>query len=328
MTNAYQLNNISFAYDKSPVLTIDQLTIPANKITALIGPNGCGKSTLLNLLAFLQSCQQGQMHFFTQPVSQQNAASLIKRIAFLPQKPYMLRGSVFDNLVKPLQFHHLKDNQQAKIQSALEQLDITHLSQQQANTLSGGEQQKVALARAIITDPDVLLMDEPFSYLDYSSEQLLEAFIDRYVKQHHKTLIFSTHNRLQGLAISDNVISLVEGKIVNTPLINLFRGCSKGQIFDTGKIKILLPDYSQTYKHVSIDPNEIVLSRTALVSSMRNQYQGRVIAIANEKGKIRVSVLAGELFQVIITPASLKELDISLGNSLWVNFKSNSILMF
>jgi tungstate transport system ATP-binding protein len=171
-------------------------------------------------------------------------------------------------------------------------------------------------------------MDEPFSYLDQNSEQLLEQFMGDYVKNNNKTLIFSTHNRLQGMAIADDVISLVKGEWVKSPLINLFHGSCKNQLFDTGNIQIMLADSAQIYQHVSIDPNEIVLSRTALISSMRNQYQGRVIAIVDERGKIRVSVWAGELFQVMITLQALKDLDISLGDQLWVNFKSNSVLMF
>jgi len=169
--NAYQLNKLSFSYDKTRALSIDKLNIRAHKITALIGPNGCGKSTLLNLLAFLSQNQQGQINFFSEPLTKQSINSFIKRIAFIPQKPYMLRGSVVDNLSLALKFHHLTDNHTEKIQTALEQLGITHLSQQQAKYLSGGEQQKVALARAIITNPEVLLMDEPFNYLDHSSEQ-------------------------------------------------------------------------------------------------------------------------------------------------------------
>ncbi|MFW5443963.1 MAG: ATP-binding cassette domain-containing protein [Methylococcaceae bacterium] len=328
MTNAYQLKNITFTYHKTLALSVAELNIQANKITALIGPNGCGKSTLLNLLAFLQKQQQGQINFFSETANQQTIPNIIKRISFLPQKPYMLRGTVADNLNLTLKFHNIKNNRAEQIHSALEKLNILHLSQQTAKTLSGGEQQKVALARAIITNPDVLLMDEPFSYLDHNSELLLEQFIQHYIKEHNKTLIFSTHNRLQGIAIADNVISLVKGELVNSPLINLFHGCSDNLIFNTGKIQILLTNNTEEYRHVSIDPNEIVLSREPLISSMRNQYPGKVTVIADESGKIRVGVLAGELFQVLITPQALKQLNLSIGDPLWVNFKSNSILAF
>jgi len=328
MSNAYQLSGIRFCYQDTVALSLPELSIRANKITALIGPNGCGKSTLLNLLSFLEKSQQGQIDFFGKSVTKQNTASFIKRVAFVAQKPYMLRGSVSENIVSPLKFHHIKQNFQSLIDTALEELNISHLSQQQAKQLSGGEQQKVALARAIVTNPDVLIMDEPFSYLDHDSQQLLEQFIHRYIQQNKKTLIFSTHNRLQGITIADDVISLVKGKSVKTALINLFQGSVNKQLFDTGKIKIMLADDLRNYQHVSIAPDEIVLSREIINSSMRNQFQGKVTAIIDENGKIRISVLAGELFQVLITPQALKELKISLGDQLWVNFKSNSILAF
>ena len=328
MTNAYQLTDIRFFYEKTLALSLPKLTIRADKITAIIGPNGCGKSTLLNLLTFLQKNQQGQIEFFSESITEKNTPFCRKRIAFLPQKPYMLRGTVSDNIYLTLKFHGIKNNRSEKINSVLETLNITHLNLQQAKTLSGGELQKVALARAIITNPDVLLMDEPFSYLDQNSEQLLEQFMGDYVKNNNKTLIFSTHNRLQGMAIADDVISLVKGEWVKSPLINLFHGSCKNQLFDTGNIQIMLADSAQIYQHVSIDPNEIVLSREQLVSSMRNQYQGKVTAIADEMGKIRVSVAAGELFQVSITYQALKELEISLADQLWVNFKSSAILAF
>ena len=328
MTNAYQLNDIRFFYGKTLALSLPKLVVQASKVTALIGANGCGKSTLLNLLAFLVPKQQGTIQLFSESLNKKNQNSLIKRIAFVPQKPYLLRGTVSDNLRLALKFHHVDKPPASLIQAVLKDFNIVHLSQQPAKTLSGGELQKVALARAIITNPDVLLMDEPFSYLDQASAQLLEQFILQYVKNTGKTLVFSTHNRLQGCAIADNVISLVNGKSVETPLINLFQGSISEGFFNTGKINIMLANNTQDYLHISIAPDEIVLSRHALVSSMRNQFEGKVMAIADENGKVRVAVLAGELFQVIITKQALKALNISLGDMLWVAFKSNAIVAF
>jgi tungstate transport system ATP-binding protein len=329
MADAYQLNDIQFFYDKTLALSLSELNIQANKITALIGPNGCGKSTLLNLLAFLTTNQQGRINFFSEPATSNNKLSFSKRIAFLPQKPYLLRGTVEDNLNLALKFKNIQKNQSPTlIKSALKTLDITHLCQQHAYSLSEGELQKVALARAIITSPDVLLMDEPFSYLDHNSEQTVKHFIQYYVKKSNKTLVFSTHNRLQGLAIAGDTISLVKGKLIKTPLINLFHGTIINQLFDTGKIQIMLVDKSAGYQNVSINPDEIVLSKELLVSSMRNQFHGKVMAIIDEMGKIRISIQAGELFQVMITYQSLAELDISLGDLLWVNFNSNAIVAF
>jgi len=326
--NAYQLKQVSFSYDKVEALSIEKLNIRANKITALIGANGSGKSTLLNLLSFLKNTQQGELQFFSEPFTKKQQHRFIQRISFLSQKPYMLRGSVADNLNLALKFHQQNNKREEQIEEALVQLGIAHLRLKQAKSLSGGEQQKVALARAIITNPEVLLMDEPFSYLDHHSESLLEDFILKYVKNHKKTLIFSTHNRLQGIAIADDVISLVHGKVANSPLINLFQGTVKNQIFDTGKIKILLKVNDKDYQHISIDPHEIILSVTAMVSNLQNQYQGRVTAIIAEGGKIRISILAGELFQVMLSIQAFNEMKVSLDDLLWVSFQANSVHIF
>ncbi len=327
MNNAYQLKDIIFYYNKLQALSIKSLDIHAHKITALIGPNGCGKTTLLNLLAFLTENQQGQMYFFSDQVSRKYFHSFIQRISFLPQQPYLLRGSVADNLALTLKFHQ-QNNKQKKIINVLEQLGIEHLRFKQVKTLSGGEQQKVALARAIITDPDVLLMDEPFSYLDHCSEKLLESFIKEYTKQTHKTIVFSTHNRLQGIAIADNVISLIHGKVVNSPLINLFQGGVKQLIFDTGKIKIILSTVNQRFQYVSIDPNKISLSVKSPTAEIKNQYHGRVTAMIDEQEQIRVSVLAGELFQVLLSIEQFKALDVSLSDQVWVAFQPSCISVF
>jgi tungstate transport system ATP-binding protein len=97
-------------------------------------------------------------------------------------------------------------------------------------------------------------MDEPFNCFDHNSEQLLESFI--------------THNRLQGIALADDVISLKQGKVTKSPLINLFHGSVNSLLFNTEKIKIMQADNAQVYLHTSIDPDEIVLPVAALVSSM------------------------------------------------------------
>ncbi len=329
MTNAYQLNNIIFRYKQRIALSLPKLNIESGQITALVGSNGSGKSTLLNLLAFLTYPEQGKIQFFDSAVTPKQQLLFRKRTGFLTQKPYMLRGTVLDNITLALK---LRDTRKAtrnnKAMAILEQLDIVHCVEQQAKNLSGGELQKVALARVLALDPEVLLLDEPFSYLDQHSSHSLESFIASYVQQSKRTLIFSTHNRLQGLALAKNVISLVNGKSVSTPLINLFQGTITNQSFDTGNITITLPDNISEGRHVSIDPGEIVISRQTLSSSIRNNYCGRIITINEEMGNVRITVDAKEKFHALITHQALSELNLNLGDNVWVNFKSNCVVVF
>lgn len=329
MANAYQLNNIIFRYKQNIALSLPKLNIESGHITSLVGSNGSGKSTLLNLLAFLSYPDQGTIQFFDSTVTPKQQLAYRRRIGFLTQKPYMLRGTVLNNINLALKLRGASNATRThKATAILKQLDIAHCAEKKAKNLSGGELQKVALARILALDPEVLLLDEPFSYLDLHSSHLLENFITSYVQQSARTLIFSTHNRLQGLALAKNVISLVDGKSVSTPLINLFQGTVKNHSFDTGKITITLPDNTTEGKHISIDPGEIVISKQALSSSMRNNYCGRIITINEEKGNVRITVDAKEKFHALITHQALSELNLNLGDYAWVNFKSNCVVVF
>jgi tungstate transport system ATP-binding protein len=329
MSHAYQLQAIRFNYGEKTVLSLAGLNIDAGKVTALVGPNGCGKSTLLNLLAFVEQPNNGNILFFGEQVKPDKVCGYRQRIGYLPQKPYMLRGTVFDNFSLALKLRGIpKSLWQHKIDKVLERLNITHLKADKAASLSGGELQKTALARMLVTEPTVLLLDEPFSYLDQNSNQLLAQVIGDYLSETQATLVFSTHDRLQALALADAVISLVAGEQVKSPLVNLYHGACKQHVFNTGKISIVLTADIVDCQHISIDPHEIVLSRQPLVSSIRNQFQGKVLAISDEMGKVRVAVDAGELFQVLITYEALNDLKIHLGEQVWVSFKSNSVVAF
>ena len=325
MANAYQLHNITFQYGAKTVLSIAELTIASDKTTAVIGPNGSGKSTLLKLLAFLQTPKQGQMHFFNLRIDKTHLLNLRRRIGWLAQKPYLLRGTVQDNIELALKLRNTPKRSRPKLgRSTLEKLNIGHLANQQTSQLSGGEKQKVALARTLTIEPEVLIMDEPFSYLDQASVRVMENFIEQYPN----TLIFSTHARLQGMALADQVVTLVNGEPVQTPLMNLFHGVVEQQQFSTGRISVTLPDAISSGKYIAIDPGQIVLSRQALVSSIRNHYPGRIIAIGEQRGSVCITVDAGEIFHVLITHQALRELQLTLGDSVWVNFKSNAVSIF
>ncbi len=323
----YQFNHLQFYYADKLALSLNQVTIQKGKTTALIGANGSGKSTLLHLCAFLESPSLGELLFMGRPVNQSDLTPYRRRVGFLAQKPFMLRGTVFDNIDLALRIHG-KKQRTVKIQRVLQQLDIEYCAQQQAKQLSGGELQKAALARILVLAPEVLLLDEPFSYLDQSSAHSLELFLRNYTKETEQTLVFSTHDRLQGFALADEVLALAQGQQVHSPLINLFSGSVHKHVFHSGAMRIILPEAIVSCQHVSINPQDIVLSVDALVSSMRNCMQGRIVMVAEEGGSILVNVDTGVIFQVLITYQASHELNIQLGDKIWVNFKSNSVVVF
>ncbi len=325
---AYHLKNITYEYEGRRVLDIPELVIRKNQITSLIGSNGSGKTTLLNLLAFLEKTATGELSFFEKSKGD-SQLSLRRRVALVSQNPYLLRGTVLENILKGLKFRGLsKHDQLYQAELAMEIVGITEFTDCDVKNLSGGEAQKVTLARALALQPEVLLMDEPFSHLDQESAEQLEVLLRQLTEEQNTTVVLSTHDHLQGMVLADEGISLVAGRPVNAPLLNLFHGRVIDHNFESEKVRIFLPEDIQTGKHIVIDPVEIVLSTNSLTSSMRNNFQGRVIAISENKGRVLITIDAGEKFHAQITRESLHEMSLNLGSDIWVNFKSTSVKVF
>ncbi len=330
MTAAYRLENVVFGYkNETPVLSIPKLLIKSKNITSLTGSNGAGKTTLLHLLAFLETPTSGHLHFFDEAVSPGDLLVLRRQVALVAQNPYLMKGSVMENILLGLRFRGvLKGQQQELARQALARIGMEAHADRDAGKLSGGEARKVALARALALQPRVLLLDEPFTHLDQGSVEQLESLLRRLQEDEAMTVVFSTHDHLQGMALADESISLMAGHPVDSPLLNLFHGRLSGNGFDTGRLHIQVPDDMGTGKHLVVNPAEIVLSTEALTSSMRNRFHGRVVAIAEERRRVWITVDAGEVFHAQITRESLRQLDLNLGSEVWVNFKSSSIKVF
>lgn len=327
MTTCYQLQSIQMFYGTQCVLDIPALNIEHGQTLAILGQNGAGKSTLLSLLALLSKPSNGALFLFaesTQKVSRQQR----QRIGLVAQQPYLLPGSVRDNIALALRCQHIAKNERHKrIRQALEAVNLTHLADQDAATLSGGELKRAALARVLAYQPDILLLDEPFSHLDSEHIRQLEDLI-KALGNDNRTVVFTTHDRMQAYALASQHIHLLKGRLSETPLLNLFHGYFAGDYFDTGKLKLYANPAQTDARHIAIDPREIIISRHAdKDSSARNQLQGRLTQIAEEGSEVRLRIDCGEAFQVIISPQSLQQLQLHLGDNLWLSFKASAVAL-
>jgi molybdopterin-binding protein len=329
MTFCYELKNVKVIHDDVCTLDIPSLSLESNQCIALHGDNGAGKSTLLNLLAFTSSPTTGEINFQGQPASMPLQHQQRKQIGYVAQQPLLLNGTVSDNIRLALRLQKIPSRDHSScIEQALTRLDIMHLANKSATVLSGGEMKRVAIARALSFNPAILLLDEPFSHLDQQHCRQLESIIDSLSTETNTTLIFSTHNRLHGTAIADRVINLAQGRVIESPLINLYSGHLTKQMFDTGQLQIELNNPIENIKHIAIDPHQIILAHHALQTSMRNQYQGKIIGIAQQNHEVLVTVNCGEIFHIIISHNALNELKLSLGQTIWISFKSSAVTAF
>lgn len=190
------------------ILKIKNLTIQGGQVTCIVGESGSGKTTLLRLLNKLISCDSGEIFYKDQTLDSLDAVGLRREVVMLPQSPAIFPGSVKDNLLIGLKFSERLLVADEKLIETLSLVKLNKALADEAAKLSGGEQQRLALARVIIMEPDVLLLDEPSSALDEETEHIIIEALVRYTRDNHKTLIMVTHSKRVAGLFADEIIEI------------------------------------------------------------------------------------------------------------------------
>ncbi|EJL60817.1 ABC transporter ATP-binding protein [Flavobacterium sp. CF136] len=210
------IQNISFSYTEKPVINNVSFTINKGQNIAVIGESGCGKSTLLKLIYGLYDLNEGQIFYEEKPV-------LGPKYNLIPGMPYMKYlaqdfdlspyETVAENVGKFLSngFANLK---KLRVQELLEMVEMEQFSNVKAKFLSGGQQQRVALVRVLALEPELILLDEPFSQIDAFRKNALRRNLFRYLKQKQITCILATHDSTDALSFADEAIVMRNGEII------------------------------------------------------------------------------------------------------------------
>jgi tungstate transport system ATP-binding protein len=209
----YQVQKVSQVYQGRRVLHIDTLTIEAGEVLALVGPSGAGKSSLLRLLAFLERPTEGEVRLCLDGESTNTPSQAqLRRVGMVFQRPALLSRSVYENVAYGL---HLRGSYTPEaVQEILKRLHLSHLSKAQTRTLSGGELQRVALARVLVTNPEVLLLDEPTANLDPYNVRLIEELLIEERQRRALSVLIVTHNLFQAKRLAGRMALLLEGELV------------------------------------------------------------------------------------------------------------------
>lgn len=214
MTTAiFEIENLKHFYNNRLVLNIEQLTIYKGEIITIVGPSGSGKSTLLRLLNFLESPTQGNITFDSMNASPQLPLLTRRRVSTMFQNPILLKRSVKDNIKYGLSLRNKKLDR-GKEQYWVEKLGLEHVFNQSAKKLSVGESHRVALARTLLTKPDVLLLDEPTANLDPYNVSLIENIISEENQNNNTTIVLVTHNVFQAKRIAHRTAFLLNGELI------------------------------------------------------------------------------------------------------------------
>lgn len=214
MSALIQIRDLVMRRSGRNVLTIGSFEIPRGETLTVIGPNGSGKSTFLLALAHLLKPVNGEILFEGKSITQWHELKYRRKISFVFQDPLLLDMTVEQNVGLGLKFRGVKkDEAQARIMKWLKQLGIESLAKRRASQLSGGEAQRISLARAFVLEPQLILLDEPFSSLDPPTRAKLLEDLSALLAEDHRTAIFVTHHLKEAAQLGGRVAVIVEGKI-------------------------------------------------------------------------------------------------------------------
>lgn len=202
-----ELNNVSFGYNDEVIIENINFKIPNNQITTLIGKSGVGKTTLIKLIAGIYKDYEG-----TITIASNNIDPKVNRIGYIPQNYGLIDWkTIRRNIILPRQIKYgRKNNNLTLFNNICEELNITDILDKYPKFISGGQRQRVAIARAFYLEPDILLMDEPFSALDYlHREEAQELFLNVW-KKHKVTTLMITHHLIEAIYLGHTVAVLEE----------------------------------------------------------------------------------------------------------------------
>jgi tungstate transport system ATP-binding protein len=209
-----QIENLLIQRNGRDVLRVDALHIQRGETLAVVGPNGAGKSTLLLALAHLLKPAKGEIKFNDKNLKEWNELEYRRKIAFVFQDPLLMDMTVEQNIALGLKFRGAdKIHIERQVGKWSKSMGVEALRARRANQLSGGEAQRVSLARAFVLEPELLLMDEPFSAVDPQTRAQLLNDLSSVLAQEHRTTIFVTHNLKEAAQMGDRVAVVMNGAL-------------------------------------------------------------------------------------------------------------------
>lgn len=347
-----QLKNISAEWKDFQLRDVN-LNVRNNEYFVLLGPSGSGKTLLLECIAGFHSLQNGEIiikdEIMTKfPPEKRNVGFVYEEYSLFPNK------NVEENIGFSLQFKRIsKEEKQEKIKKITRLLEIDHLRKRNVRTLSSGERQRVSMARALIMDPDVLLLDEPLSALDAPRRREFVMLLKTLHEELATTTIHVTHDQRTAASLANRIGIIRDGQILEVGtkeevfsqpsnlftanflgFENTFHGRATKRHGLTAvkvqNIEILSANVLSGEVYVSIRPEDIIVSTEDFRSSAKNSFRGTIQTIIDHGStvKLEVEVEEGPTFSVLITKRSLNDLNLQNGKTVYLSFKATAVRLF
>lgn len=346
--------SLSKQYGGKDILKDVSFSINKGEIFGLIGPSGSGKSTLIRLLDLLEMPSRGTLFIFGKDALDSHSRfDLRSRMALLNQKPVIFGLSVFDNVAIGMRYRRKSRKEiNEAVYSALDMIGLHGYGDRMARTLSGGEAQRVALARSIVTRPEIIFLDEPTANLDSHSTKKIEELVLDINREFNTTIILSTHDMLQGQKLASRIGVILDGKIPQIGNTNeIFHKPATANIARFVGVENIFPGTITGNRsgEVTIDIQGIMIQAVAKLvegskvnvlfraedvtihleeiskTSARNIFRGKIKSLVPSGPFVNVVIDCGQDINALVTISSAEELGLSFGKQVWISIKATSI---
>ena len=330
----YELHDLKKVYGKRAVLDLPHLSIEEGRIVGLLGPNGAGKTTLLEIFAFLSGPTSGEIWFQGKKVEleKHRLRDLRHRVVIVPQHPIMFTVTVEKNLEFPLVIRKVpKKRREKTINELLDLVGMREFKHARAHNLSGGETQRIAIARALACSPEVILFDEPTASVDVEHQIAIERIVQEINQDKNISVIFTTHDMNQAARLAVEVIFLFEGRLAQSTYENIFSGQimpgENGSLYCLvqNRLKLAITKGKMGPVRIAIDPSAIRVSKTADDPPQVNSFKGRLLQLTDEQNKVRALVDAGLPLSVLISKEDFAAMSLDMGSRVWLTCPPDSI---
>ncbi len=348
------LREVRVRYGDRTVLAVEALTVERGEILALLGPNGAGKSTLLRVLTLLEAPTAGEVVFEGTPITAAERPRWRRRVACCFQEPLLLDATALANAAIPLRLRGVPRREAERRALAwLTRLGVSGRADRRASTLSGGEAQRVSLARALTLEPELLGLDEPFAPLDPESREPLQEEFLTLQRERAMAAVLVTHDRAEALRLGDRVAVLLEGHLAQVgPAAEVFtRPASEGvarlvgadtilegTVLGSGEGLLTLDVAGHRVQAVGslpagqrallcLRPEDVTLLPAAEMgrpSSARNNLPARVVRLVPAGPLLRVHLDCGAPLSALVSRPSATALGLMEGMAIIATFKASA----
>jgi len=322
------------------------------EVVGVLGPNGAGKTTLLRAIAGLATIAKGSVVLdgvVLEDTATRTYVPTERRPIGVVFQNYLLfpHLSALDNIAFGLRARGRGRDAHVVARRWLERMDLAAYENAKPAALSGGQAQRIALARALATDPRLLLLDEPLAALDATARVNVRRDLKRDLTQFEGIRILVTHDPLEAIALADRLVILEDGRVLQSGTatevtqrprsryvadlvgLNLMRGhAGAGHIAIEGGGTLAAMDSTEGEVFAVVHPRNVALYRSQPEGTPRNVWSGRITALDRQGDRVRVTVGGAPRLVAEVTPAAVQELQLAEGGRVWVSLKAAEVEVY